>query len=619
MRTYLGYITIFFLFPVLSIFIFLSYKEWTITQSPYQVLDERIPIETIELAQTSYMTAANGKVITEISNGEKRTYLKLEDIPLFLEDLFIVTEDQNFYEHSGVDISGISRALLVNSQNNNLEQGGSTITQQLARNVYLTHDRTYNRKLSELFYAYQLERKKSKSEIIELYMNTIYFHNGAYGIEAASQFYFSKHTAELSKAELSFLAAIPNNPELYNPLKHFDKTKKRQERILKQMVAEGKLKQNEYERLIKETIKLDLSTTIDLYPDYVTYVHQELKNLVASVEGLTKTLKSPDEATRRQAEAELNKRVVKLLNSGVTIHTALDTKLQTQSKTALQSKIGVNDIEGAAVVIQHHTHQLVSLIGGKDYKKNSFNRAYQSYRQPGSAIKPLLVYAPYIEETNAEITQLISGASYCSNSYCPKNYSGGSYGMVTLKSAFAQSYNTPAIRIFEKTGIEKSFKYLDSFNFKKVSIKDHHISSAIGGFEFGMSPLELTNAYTSFNDGKYQPARAIIEVTDQKGNVLYSWKDNPKKIWNRDTVSKMRQLLHEVTVNGTARKAYFPTDYIGGKTGTTNDVKDIWFVGLTANYTTGIWIGKDTPANLQSIYSRSPHVLIWKDINQTAE
>ncbi|MFB7638017.1 transglycosylase domain-containing protein [Peribacillus butanolivorans] len=619
MRTYLGYITIFFLFPVLSIFIFLSYKEWSKTQSPYHVLDERIPIETIELARTSYMTAANGKVISEISNGEKRTYLKLEDIPLFLEDLFIVTEDQNFYEHAGVDIAGISRALLVNSQNNNLEQGGSTITQQLARNVYLTHDRTYNRKLSELFYAYQLERKKSKSEIIELYMNAIYFHNGAYGIEAASQFYFSKPTAELSKAELSFLAAIPNNPELYNPLKHFDKTKKRQERILKQMVAEGKLKQNEYEKLVKETIKLDLSTTIDLYPDYVTYVHQELKNLVASSEGLTKSLQSSDEATRQQAEVELNKRVEKLLNSGVTIHTALDTKLQIQSKTAIQSKVGVNDIEGAIVVIQHHTHELVSLIGGKDYKKNSFNRAYQSYRQPGSAIKPLLDYAPYIEETNADITQLVSGASYCSNSYCPKNYSGDSYGMVTLKSAFAQSYNTPAIRIFEKTGIEKSFKYLDSFNFKKVSIKDHHISSSIGGFEFGMSPLELTNAYTSFNDGSYQPARAIIKVTDQKGNVLYSWKDKPKKIWTRDTVSKMRQLLHEVTVNGTARKAYFPTDYIGGKTGTTNDVKDIWFVGLTANYTTGVWIGKDTPSNLQSIYSSTPHMLIWKDINQTAE
>ncbi|AOH56919.1 penicillin-binding protein [Peribacillus muralis] len=619
MRTYLGYITIFLLVPVLTLFIFLSYQEWSSAESPYRVLDERIPIDSIELAQTSYMTAANGKVISELSDGGKRTYLKLEDIPLFLENLFIVSEDQKFYEHGGVDLSGISRALLINSQHDAIEQGGSTITQQLARNVYLNHDRTYNRKLSELLYAYQLERKKSKPEIMELYLNAIYFSNGAYGIEAASQLYFSKPTQALSKAELAFLAAIPNNPVHYNPLEHFDATKNRQERLLKQMVAEGELERDEYDRLIKSTIRLNLSTTVELYPDYVTYVHQELKNLVASSEGLSKPLQSSDEAVRQQAEAELGKKVEKLLHSGVTIHTALDTKLQTQSKTALQANIGGNDIEGAIVVIQHHTHELVSLIGGKDYKKNSFNRAYQSYRQPGSAIKPLLDYAPYIEETGADINQLVSGASYCSNSYCPRNYSGDSYGMVTLRTAFAQSYNTPAIRLFEKTGIKKSFSYLDAFDFKRITMKDHHISSAIGGFEYGMSPLELTNAYTSFEDGHYQPARAIMKVTDQDGKILYSWKDKPREVWSENTVSKMRKLLHEVTVTGTGRKAYFPTAYIGGKTGTTNDVKDMWFVGQTANYTTGVWIGKDRPANLQAMYARSPHMLIWKDISQTAE
>ncbi|MGE7603177.1 transglycosylase domain-containing protein [Peribacillus sp. NPDC097675] len=619
MRAYLGYITIFFSIPVLSIFIFLSYQEWSLAETPHQVLDKRIPLDTVDLAQTSYMTAGNGKVISEISNGEKRIYLELDDIPVFLEDLFIVTEDQKFYEHRGIDVTAISRALLVNSKKSAVAQGGSTITQQLARNVFLTHDRTYNRKLSELLYAYQLERKRSKSEIIELYMNAIYFNNGAYGIEAASQFYFSKSTRDLSKAEIAFLAAIPNNPELYNPLKHFDNTKRRQERVLKQMVVQGKLKQEECDKLIKKKIRLDLSTNIDLYPDYVTYVHQELKDLVASANGLTKSLNGLDEGARNHAEAELNKQVQKLLKSGVTIHTALDINLQTQAKSAIQSQIGFNDIEGASVVIQHHTHQLVSLIGGKDYKKNSFNRAYQSYRQPGSTIKPLLDYAPYIEETGADINQLVSGASYCSNSYCPRNYNGATYGLVSIKKAFAQSYNTPAIRLFEKTGIEKSFKYLNAFQFKKVSIHDQHISSAIGGFEYGMSPLELTNAFTSFNDGSYQPARAITKITDQEGNILYKWKNQSKNVWNKDTVNKIRQLLHEVTVTGTARSAYFPTEYIGGKTGTTNDAKDIWFVGLTGNYTTGVWVGKDKPASLQSVYSRQPQISIWKTISQAAE
>ena len=221
MRTYLGYITISLLVPVLFLFIFLSHQEWSLAQSPYHVLDERIPVESIELAQNSYMKAANGKVISEISTGEKRTCLKLEDPPFFLENPFIVTEDQKFYDHAGVDLSGINRALLIN----------------------------------------------------------------------------------------------------------------------------GALEQAEYEKLIKSTIKLDLSTPVDLYPDYVTYVHQELKNLVASSEGLDKSLQSTDVAIRKNAEAELDKKVKKLLNSGVTIHTALDTKLQTQSKTAVQSKIGVHDIE----------------------------------------------------------------------------------------------------------------------------------------------------------------------------------------------------------------------------------------------------------------------------------
>ena len=271
------------------------------------------------------------------------------------------------------------------------------------------------------------------------------------------------------------------------------------------------------------------------------------------------------------------------------------------------------------MVIQHHTHELVSLIGGKNYKKNSFNRAYQSYRQPGSAIKPLLVYAPYIEETGASITSQVSGANYCKNGYCPENYGGASYGMVSLKRAFARSYNTPAIRLLEATGIKTSFNYLQTFQFKKVIKQDQQLAAAIGGFTYGMSPLELTRAFTSFNDGSYQPARAITKITDRQGKTLYKWKDKSKQVWSESTVTKMRQLLHEVTVSGTAKGAYFPTGYIGGKTGTTNDYKDLWFVGLTDDYTTGVWMGKDTPASIEYLSKGSPQVKIWRNISQQAE
>ena len=619
MRKFIGYVLIISVIPILMAFIFLTYQEWTKAESINTVLDDKISVDTIHLEQTSYMMNQNGDIISEISLSKNRINLSDSEIPTFLKELFVTTEDRQFYSHAGIDAAAISRALLKNSSSNSIEQGASTITQQLARNLYLTQEKTYNRKITELLYAYQIERILSKQDILNLYINAIYFNNGTYGIEAASQFYFSKSATKLSKAELAFLAAIPNNPEKYNPLKHFDATKARQERILRQMVQENKLAQKEYKRLVQEKIILNVRSSIDLYPDYVTYVHQELKELVATNEGLQSKLESNHQATREKAEQQLNKQVTQLLNSGVIIHTALDPQLQIAAKKALNLWIASNNTEGASVVIQHHTHELVSLIGGKNYKKNSFNRAYQSYRQPGSAIKPLLVYAPYIEETSASITSQVSGANYCKNGYCPDNYGGASYGMVSLKRAFARSYNTPAIRLLEDTGIKTSFNYLQKFQFKKVTKQDQQLAAAIGGFTYGMSPLELTRAFTSFNNGSYQPARAITKITDRQGKTLYKWKDKSKQVWGESTVTKMRQLLHEVTVSGTAKGAYFPTGYIGGKTGTTNDYKDLWFVGLTDDYTTGVWMGKDTPASIEYLSKGSPQVKIWRNISQQAE
>lgn len=619
MRKFLGYMLLVSLIPVFTALLFLAYQEWTKAESINQVLDDTISFDTIHLEQTSYMTDKNDEIISEIIQDKNRTNLSDAEIPTFLKDIFVITEDRQFYQHAGVDAIAISRAFLVNSQSDSFEQGASTITQQLVRNVYLTQEKTYNRKITELLYAYQMEQVLSKKDILNLYINAIYFNNGAYGIEAAANVYFSKSATTLSKAELAFLASIPNNPEKYNPIKHFKATKTRQERILKQLVAEDLLTETEYKQLVQEKITLNVHSKVDLYPDYVTYVYHELKELVATSEDLQSKLTSENEATRAKAEKQVDQKVTQLLNSGVTIHTALDPQLQTAAKQALSNGIYYGDIEGAAVVIQHHTQELVSLIGGKYYIKNSFNRAYQSYRQPGSAIKPLLAYAPYIEQTGASIYSLVSGASFCKNGFCPENYGGTNYGMVTLKQALARSYNTPAIRLLEATGITKSFEYLDTFDFEKVTEQDHRLAAAIGGFTYGMSPLELTRAYTSFNDGHYQPAHAIVKVTDHQGKTLYTWNEKPKKVWSDSTVYQMRQLLHEVTVSGTGKRAYFPTGYIGGKTGTTNDYKDIWFVGLTDDYTTGVWLGKDSPSSIEYASQGSPQVQIWRNISRQAQ
>ncbi|WP_419882086.1 transglycosylase domain-containing protein [Peribacillus sp. B-H-3] len=616
MRTILGYIFILMLVPFLYILLVFSVNEWTHAQSVEQLLDKKVNYKSITIPQTSYMTDDAGKIISEISNAERRIYLSQKDIPEFLKQLFITIEDRSFYQHSGVDALAIGRAILVNSKHDSFSQGGSTITQQLARNLYLTQEKTYNRKLTELLYSWQLEKKLTKSEILELYINAIYYQNGSYGIEAASQFYYSKPLKQLSKAEIAYLAAIPNNPTLYNPLTHYQLTKKRQERILQQMLQANKLSKAEYQTAIHEKIKLDISKPKSLYPDYTVYALQEFSQLVAQSEGLSEKLKSHNSKTRKEANEKLSKKVKLLLQSGITIHTALDPSIQKRARQSVQMRLAGSEAEGAAAVIQHNTHRLVSLIGGKNYKINSFNRAYQSFRQPGSAIKPLLVYAPYFEDSHATTADRVSGANYCKNGYCPKNYTRKSYGMVTIKKAFAESYNTPAIRLFEKNGIERSFRHLEPFHFKEVTAADHRLTAAVGGFAYGMSPLELTDAYTSFTDGTYQPARAITSVTDKSGKTLYRWNDHSAVVWNGDTVRKMRELLHEVIVDGTAKKAYIPSSYIGGKTGTTNGVKDMWFVGLTEDYTTGVWVGKDRPAGLAAIQPSAPHLMIWKDINK---
>ncbi|MEH7393412.1 transglycosylase domain-containing protein [Bacillus sp. JJ1474] len=616
MRTLTGYLIIVALVPCFLLLIFASGSEISKVKSIHHVLEEKIKIKHISLPQTSYMKAQNGTIISEIHRPFNRINLEIEDIPPFLTQLFIVSEDQHFYDHVGFDLTSIGRALAINMKSNKIEQGASTITQQLARNLFLNNEKSYNRKLSELLYSYEIERKYTKKEILTLYMNTIYFQNGAYGIEAASELYFQKHTSELSKAELAFLAAIPNNPSLYNPVKNFEQTKERQERLIDQLSKHQLISTEEGVEIKREPIQLNMKDRTDLFPDYVTYAEAELKELIGQQEGFTEKIRSAKtEKEQKNLEEMLEKRLEEVVASGIIIETALDTVIQERAKSAVTRNLPYPEIQGAAAVIDHETHQLVALVGGKQYKKHDFNRGFQAYRQPGSAIKPLLVYAPYFERSDASLRKKINANSFCKNGYCPQNYGGGQYGFVTLEQAFIHSYNTPAVRILDSIGIANGFKDLANFHFRKVSKSDYTLAAAIGGFSYGMTPLELTSAYTVFaTDGQYQPARAIKKVTNTNGELLYSWNEPKVQVWSKDTTDKVRQLMRKTVKSGTARKAYLSAGYSGGKTGTTNDYKDYWFIGLTDQYTAGVWIGKDTPENIAYVESTAPQQLIWKEI-----
>lgn len=606
--------------PLFAFTVIASGKEVKQMKSLDQVLDKNINLKDISLVQNSYMYDRDGSLVSEIvSDHENRVLVPFNNIPEEVKQIFLTSEDRHFYEHKGFDFMGMVRATASNVKDKKIDQGASTITQQLSRNLYLSHERSFSRKLTELAYSYQLEKKYTKNEILEAYLNTIYFNNGVYGVGSAAQFYFSKPLKSLTVGEMAFICAIPNNPTLYDPLKHFDYTKSRQERLLKGLKDAGVITDKELKKAVKQKIKLDVEKREDKYPDYVSYVNDEFTQLVSESEGFDKRLQKASGKQKEKIENELSARVSTLMKDGVKIYTALDPYMQNQVVAQMNSKLPYADVQGGAAVINHQTHQIIALSGGKNYQKYDFNRAYQAYRQPGSSIKPLLDYGPYIEQTGATASSTIDASKFCSKDYCPQNYNNRTYGTVTLDTAFKNSYNTPAIRMLDRVGIQKAFSYIEPYHFAKLVDSDYLLPAALGGFTNGMTPLEMTKAYTTFgNSGSYTPSHAITKVTDLKGKTLYKWNDKATQIFSVRTNMQLKKLMSSVVKSGTGKKAYFNAPYIGGKTGTSNDYHDMWFVGLTDTYTMGVWVGKDTPTSVEYLRSISPQLSIWKGTLQAA-
>ncbi|MGX1437775.1 penicillin-binding protein 4 [Bacillus pumilus] len=619
-RAIIGWLLLAALIPLFALTFYLSKEEAASVKPVNEVLDQKIKLEKIDFSQNSYMYDRDGSLISEIvSNDENRVFVTYDKIPDHVKELFLRSEDRNFYDHKGIDFMGVVRALASNVKNHGISQGASTITQQLSRNLYLSHERSFTRKFTELLYSYELERKFSKDEILESYLNTIYFSNGVYGVGSAANYYFDKPLSSLTLAQMAFISAIPNNPTLYDPLKQFKHTKKRQERLLGILEKDGVITKKQYKKAVKQKISLSVSEKKNLYPDYVTYANEEFTDLVSDQEGFTKRLKkAKTDGAKKAIQKELSEKVSALLQDGVKIYTALDPSLQQRAVYQLNAQLPYQGVEGGSAVINHETHQIVALAGGKNYKKFDFNYAYQAQRQPGSAIKPLLDYGPYIDQTGATASSKISAGKFCSSGYCPQNYSHKTYGTVTLETAFKNSYNTPAIRMLDTVGVKKGFSYLEKFSFEHIVADDYRLPSALGGFTKGFSPLEITDAYTVFgNQGAYTQSHSITKVTDLNGKTLYKWKESPKQVYSQRTNETMRKLLASVVKSGTGKKANFSAPYIGGKTGTSNDYKDIWFVGLTDQYTMGVWVGRDR-GTVESIYSSSPHLRIWKNTMQYA-
>ncbi len=616
MKQLFGYIVILCSIPLLLLIGNGAWKEIAKAEQYEQLIKKSI--ELPEVTSTSPITLydANSKIFSE-EYTEWSQPLSLDEVPEIAKQLFIYSEDESFYEHIGFDVSAIARALITNKSEQSIRQGGSTITQQLVRMRYLTTDKTYERKLMELFYAYEIEKSFSKDEIFEMYLNEMYFSNQVYGIGAAATYYFNRPLSKLSIPEIAFISAIPNNPSLYDPVVHFENTKSRQERLIDKLTEHGVLTADEAKTYKKEPIQLTIKQKAQQYPSYSTFVLQELKWLIAEQTGYREKIdNTPDKMEKEFLQLELKKKTDAILRQGVHVYTALQPEKQRQDEEAINRILPNSDLQASATIIDNETREVISIFGGKDYRKHDLHRAFQSPRQPGSAFKPISVFAPYFEETSATPYSIVNGGPYCVGNFCPENYGRIWYNNITVETAFKNSVNTSALRLFNAIGVDTAFQYINRFSFDSIIEKDRTFAAALGGLTYGVTSLEMADAYSSFIDGYYVPVHSIRKVTDLTGETIFSWPHKREEIWSASTAKTMRSLLNETVATGTGRGLYSSSGYIGAKTGTTNEFKDYWVAGLTNDYTAAVWIGYDQPRSMEAIERAKIHFSIFNAITE---
>lgn len=580
--------------------------------------------ETFKLSQTSTIYAADGTIVSRLKGTKDTTYIEYEDLPLSVCSAIVSIEDKRFYRHDGVDYIALVRAVKAMIETGELSQGGSTITMQLARNIFLNQDKNWRRKVEEIFIAWELEEEYGKEDILEFYINNIYFGNGYYGIGAASRGYFNKRVDQLTLSQIAFLCAIPNNPTLYDPLTNPENTLARRDRILKNMLSDGKISELDYATAIIEEIELERPAAITKN-DYVeTYAYYCAARALMKQEGFHFQYDFSSEYEESQyneayakAYSECENR---LRTQGYQIYTSLNLDMQEQLQEAVDETLeeftevndeGVYKLQSSAVCINNETGLVEAIVGGRsqEFAFYSLNRAYQSYRQPGSAIKPLIVYAPMLERGYTAETLVIDEEIEDG----PKNSNGTYLGEIALQTAVEKSVNVIAWKLFEELTPQRGLAYLRQMHFSHLTETDYQLPSALGGFTEGVSALEMASAYAALeNDGIYREPTCIKKITDPAGNVIFEAGQEGIQVYQHNAARAMTSILTGVMERGTGSELGLEEMPSAGKTGTTNDQKDGWFVGYTRYYTTSVWVGYDLPKKLEDLKGNTYPGQIWQ-------
>jgi len=591
--------------------------------------------DTFKSSLTSLVYASDGSLLAKLKSEKEVYYLDYSNIPQYALNAMLVTEDKKFFKHNGVDYKSILRAGLALIKNKGeIRQGASTITQQLARNVFLTSEVSFKRKIKEMFYAIEIEKKYSKTQILEFYFNNMYFANGYYGLQAASNGYFSKSISELSLSQIAFLCAIPNNPTLHNPLTYFENTLERRDKILDQMYNDKKITWSEYKKAKAETITLLPATSEKQnFAESYTY-HCAIRALMAA-DGFVFQNEFASDAAREAYEDRYYEKYYELqkslYTSGYRIYTSIDLAKQEELQKSIDNELagftetrddGIYALQGAATCIDNDTGRVVAIIGGRDQDVTGYtlNRAYQSYRQPGSSIKPLIVYTPWFER-GLTPNSIVNDAKIEGG---PRNADNTYAGNMTVRRAVEVSKNTVAWNLFTELTPKVGLSYLVGMNFSKITKDDYYPAASLGGLTYGVSSVEMASAYAAIeNYGIYREPTCIVKITDSKGNILVSDEVNEKQVYEGNAALIMTDVLKGVMTSGTGRKLQLTNMPCAGKTGTTTDRKDGWFVGYTRYYTTSVWVGYDYPRTVSDLAGSTYPGRIWhaymSDIHENLE
>ena len=564
----------------------------------YIYIENLPPISQLASFQPNLVSqfVSSDEVVIKTFTSYKFQKIDIKEIPDNLKKAIIATEDKNFYQHGGYDLVALVRSSLSNLKAGHVVQGASTITQQLARILFLSTEKTYDRKIKEFIISNRLEKTLTKDEILGMYLNNVYLGEGAYGVSAASEIYFNKKVSDLTLPEAALIAGLPQAPSVYTPYKNMDLALKRRSKVLDRMVKMGYITQEEADKANATKININKyhrPYSLNKAPYFVDYAVKELAKI-----GL-----SEDE----------------IVNGGYKVYTTLNFKYQLAANKSLESNLARSgfvspDDQAALVSYDAATGQILAYIGGKNYRESQYDRASSAVRQPGSAFK-MFVYAAALERGYSPEDIVDDTQVKKMGDWAPKNYSNKYRGKIPLSTALAISSNSVAVKLISEIGVRAVADMAQRLGINTPISNDYTIALGSSGVRLS----EITTAYgTIANGGMRVKPYAVERVETSSGRVIYQASNNYEQVLDTRTVSGMVQMLRQVIKSGTGKVANI-SNFVAGKTGTTDDYKDAWFVGFTPEVVTGVWVGNDRNKSHRGLTGGTVPARIWADYMRVVE